>query len=131
MSVKKFLVVVNPPRHGKSLLLDRLFLDHNDVIVIPITYNINTSLITEEELRTTQSALRYFWLRVLKSLCGSSMSLVEFDQTVDTILSFPDMMHILERFNCVPSALFKEDGKRRHILICTNELPPHINNRKK
>lgn len=37
--VLPFLCVLNPPRHGKSLLLDTVFINQPDVIVLSITYN--------------------------------------------------------------------------------------------
>ena len=37
--------VINPPRQGKSLLLDQFFLDNEKVLVIEITYNSNTSFL--------------------------------------------------------------------------------------
>ena len=63
--------IVNPPRHGKSLLLDRIFYDRSDVRVVEITYN-NNSNVTEEETRSPQRALYHFWLRFIGSVCGHS-----------------------------------------------------------
>lgn len=37
-----FICVINPPRHGKSLLLNSLFHEQEEaMVVIPITYNSN------------------------------------------------------------------------------------------
>lgn len=91
-----FLVVFNPPRHGKSLLLDRLFLNDPRVLVIPITYNSNTPLNPDIELTTKSVTLHYFWLRVLKRLSGTSLNLHDLNSVVDgEITSFSHVVSIL------------------------------------
>jgi len=62
-----FHCIINPPRHGKSLLLDRLFINNDEVVVIGITYNATTGLINGE-WDNAETAIKWFWIRVLKSM---------------------------------------------------------------
>jgi hypothetical protein len=72
-----FICIVNPPRHGKSLLLDKLFCDRNDVRVIEITYNSNSNIF-DGEILSNATALFYFWLRVIKAVVfNKNFSLAE------------------------------------------------------
>ena len=70
-----FLCVVNPPRHGKSLLLDSIFADNDNFLVISITYNTGSSFDSTVEINSVEHATHFFWLRVMKSLLNSSLSL--------------------------------------------------------
>ena len=45
-----FLCVVNPPRHGKSLLLDNIFAGDTNILVISITYNTDSSFDSSIEI---------------------------------------------------------------------------------
>ena len=70
------IYISNPPRHGKSLLLDTLFSSHDgkDVCVLNATYNAATS-IEDNELKTPEGAVCGFLLRLLFDLrFGVSMN---------------------------------------------------------
>lgn len=62
--------VSNPPRHGKSLLLDRLFPDEaaSDVCVLSSTYNAATQMCREDLGASAAGALRCLFLRLLNDL---------------------------------------------------------------
>mmetsp|Transcript_16374 Transcript_16374/g.17109 ORF Transcript_16374/g.17109 Transcript_16374/m.17109 type:complete len:203 (+) Transcript_16374:2-610(+) len=62
-----FHCIINPPRHGKSLLIDRLFVNNEEVVVISITYNSTTGLV-KGETDNPETAIKWFWIRVLKSM---------------------------------------------------------------
>ena len=71
-----FVCIVNPPRHGKSLFLDRIFFDRDDFRVVEMTYN-NNSNVTLSELESPRQALFFFWLRFIGSVCGETFSMVK------------------------------------------------------
>jgi hypothetical protein len=54
-----FLCVVNPPRHGKSLLLDSIFVGNESVMVISITYNTGSSFDSTIEINSRSSAIHF------------------------------------------------------------------------
>ena len=66
-----FICIVNPPRHGKSLFLDRIFLNEKDIRVVVMTYNNNSNIIDRETL-SSRYALFYFWLRFIGSVSGDT-----------------------------------------------------------
>ena len=70
----RFICVVNPPRHGKSLFLDKLFSNRNDMRVVAITYNDNTNLGIAEK-KSFDVATYYFWLRFIHSVTNYSTSI--------------------------------------------------------
>ena len=75
---KCFFYINNPPRHGKSLLLDQLFagdhglLEQPHVCVLSLTYNAATG-IHPEELATVEGALMGFFIRVIDSLAVQAL----------------------------------------------------------
>jgi len=83
-----FICVVNPPRHGKTLLLDRLFMNRDDICVVEMTYNGNTNLTTEEEHgKSCQIALYYFWLRFIHSVIPYALPLLDVSKKVGSFNS--------------------------------------------
>lgn len=61
---RPFVYVSNPPRHGKSLLLDTLFRNNTSVCVLCVTYNAATH-IHPTELKSAEGALCGFFTRLL------------------------------------------------------------------
>jgi hypothetical protein len=117
-----FHCVINPPRHGKSLLLDCLFLNDDKVVVIGVTYNSTTGLI-KGELDNPKTAMRWFWMRVLKSML----------QISDPLNSLSH--HLLQPEQCswahIKSLIIRglssnpfldEDGNEKNILFCIDEF---------
>ena len=45
-----FVCIVNPPRHGKSLFLDRIFSDRDDFRVVEMTYNNNSNVTSSSSI---------------------------------------------------------------------------------
>lgn len=83
-----FICVVNPPRHGKSLLLDRLFMNRDDICVVEMTYNKNTNLTTEEVYgKSSELALYYFWLRFIHSVIPYDLPLLDMRKKVGSFNS--------------------------------------------
>ena len=64
---KPLIYVSNPPRHGKSLLLDEVFRNDPNVCVISITYNNNTP-IDALELASEQGAITCLCNRIILAL---------------------------------------------------------------
>lgn len=120
-----FICVVNPPRHGKSLLLDRLFLNRNDVCVVEMTYNSTTNL-TDQEGKSSKIALYYFWLRFIHAVIPFEYSLFElpvivglFDESKNYNLLWA--MNILKDvFNMRP--FNNVDGTSKSLLIAVDEF---------
>lgn len=82
-----FICLINPPRFGKSLLLDKIFADSpNRVRVISITYN-NNSNVTASEVQSYKSALYYLYLRIIRAVIGLEYS---FSDVSDIIGKFDD-----------------------------------------
>ena len=77
----RLICVVNPPRHGKSLFLDRLFIHRNDIRVVEITYNNNTR-VYEEEIESYKIAIFYFWLRFIQSVTNTNYNLHQLQHIV-------------------------------------------------
>jgi hypothetical protein len=69
-----FVCVINPPRHGKTLLLDTIYRNDDRVLVVTITYSTGSTFF-DDEIVSVECAVRYFWLRVLKRLINSDESL--------------------------------------------------------
>jgi len=121
-----FICVVNPPRHGKSLLLDRLFWNRKDICVVEMTYNCITNLTKEEFNGTSSEALYYFWLRFIHTVITSSLSLVEVSNLVgsfDSSMEY-DLVWAKDRlkvvFNMTP---FEDDmGETKPLLIAVDEF---------
>lgn len=46
-----FICIVNPPRHGKTLFLDRIriYFDEKDMRVVEMTYSNNSNIIEREK----------------------------------------------------------------------------------
>jgi hypothetical protein len=66
----KFICIVNPPRHGKSLLLDRLFCNREeDVRVIEITYNSNSNIFNGETRSVGTNCFVLLLVTSYKSRC--------------------------------------------------------------
>eukprot|EP01035_Chromulina_nebulosa_P033099 gene33099-44300_t len=72
-----FVCIVNPPRHGKSLFLDRIFKGRSDVQVIPMVYNNNSNL-TDDDMHSPRRALFSFWLRFIGSVTGGGDGVVKY-----------------------------------------------------
>jgi len=120
-----FIYVVNPPRHGKSLLLDRLFLNRNDVYVVEMTYNSTTNL-TVEETNSSKIALYYFWLRFIHALIPYELSLCEL---IDRVGSFDELKKydLLWTTKILKDAFFMTpfnnvNGKSKSLLIAVDEF---------
>jgi hypothetical protein len=64
---RQLVYVLNPPRHGKSLLLDKLFDSDQGVCVLNVTYNAATISIADE-LESVTGAMHAFLLRLLCDL---------------------------------------------------------------
>ena len=116
-----FHCVINPPRHGKSLLLDRLFLNDDKVVVIGVTYNSTSGLI-EGELDNAQTAMRWFWMRVLKSMLQISDPLDSLSHLLQPEqCSWPHIKSLI--INGLSSNPFiDEDGNQKNILFCIDEF---------
>lgn len=63
----KMVYVSNPPRHGKSLLLDNIFPNGTDVCVLTTTYNAASS-IPVETYSSAKCALSGLYHRLLRGL---------------------------------------------------------------
>jgi len=119
-----FLCVVNPPRHGKSLLLDSIFAGDTNILVISITYNTGSPFHSSIEIESVNSAIHFFWLRVVKSLLNSSAPLremnAEFEGGRQLLKSFDDVVKIVsKRFKVNPFAI---DSNEKQVLICVDEF---------
>jgi hypothetical protein len=116
-----FHCVINPPRHGKSLLLDRLFLNDKTVIVIGLTYNSTTGLI-DEELESPSTALKWFWIRVLKSMLQlrpelrTLSNLLQIDQC-----DWPAVQSLIIA-DLSSNPFLDETGQEKNILFCIDEF---------
>jgi len=122
-----FICVINPPRHGKSLLLDTLFVKNENVLVIPISYNTGSPIDYEKELKDVKSATRFFWLRVLKSLLGYGESLCELHgqcfQNDDCDLNWSNVKLLLESNSLYrQNPLYDSNGNLKNVLICVDEF---------
>ena len=120
-----FLCVVNPPRHGKSLLLDGIFAGNENVLVISITYNTGTSFDSAVEINSTESATHFFWLRVMKSLLNSSLSLRDMTQEFNVkgiqLSSYDDVVNnISGKFRVDPFII--DSITKKAVLICVDEF---------
>jgi hypothetical protein len=120
-----FIYVVNPPRHGKSLLLDRLFLNRNEVCVVEMTYNSNTHL-TDQEGKSSKIALYYFWLRFIHAVIPYELSLHEL---IDKVGSFDESKkyNLLWATKILKDAFFMTpfinvDGTSKSLLIAVDEF---------
>ena len=120
-----FICVVNPPRHGKSLLLDRLFLNRNDVCVIEMTYNSTTNL-TDQESKSSRISLYYFWLRFIHAVIPFEYSLHEL---TDKVGPFNELKNynllwatniLKDVFNMIPFT--NVDGTSKSLLIAVDEF---------
>lgn len=123
----RFVCIINPPRHGKSLLLDTIFATNDDFLVIPITYNSVTNLIPSEELVSPQVALTYFWLRVLKTILNLDLPLSDLIRHYSHISSFNAVKQLCEPNLAVSP--FSVEGRNKKIVICVDEfshLTDHI-----
>ena len=83
-----FICVVNPPRHGKTLLLDRLFMNRDDICVVEMTHNSYTNLTTEGVYgKSCEIALYYFWLRFIHSVIPYALPLFDVSTKVGSFNS--------------------------------------------
>ena len=120
-----FICLVNPPRHGKSLLLDRLFFGRTDVRVVEMTYNAYTNF-TGVEAKTYKVAMYYFWLRFIKAAVNSIYSIAQLEEIVgkfdpDQYYDFYWSKHIiLDKFNIDPFS--RDDGGDYPLLIAVDEF---------
>ena len=96
--------IVSPPRHGKSLLLDRIFYGRFDIRVVEVTYN-NNSQVTTHEILSPRHALYHFWLRFIGSVCADSFSsliaTIPFDDNCIFTLAWAKKI-LLKRYNQNP-----------------------------
>jgi hypothetical protein len=106
-----FICIVNPPRYGKSLLLDSLFLNSN-ITVISITYN-STSPFSTPELTSVETCLQYFWTRVLMSVLDSNLTLSKmFEMYGSKCNSFDDVVNLSENWQLATA----------DVVICVDEF---------
>jgi hypothetical protein len=109
--------VCNPPRHGKSLLLDRLFPDDHNVCVLAMTYNA-ASHIPETEYTCEKAALKGLCLRLLQSLLFPehhkmfNLPNSPFAATGDPVALFQEMLGLLTDSGDAPTK----------VLICIDEV---------
>ena len=120
------LCVVNPPRHGKSLLLDCIFADNENVFVILITYNTGSSFDSTVEINSVERATHFFWLRVMKSLLNSALSLGDLSKDFELngvlLSSFDDVVNsIIDKFKVDPFIIDSTTTKKS-VLICVDEF---------
>lgn len=122
-----FICVVNPPRHGKSLLLDRLFLNSNDVCVVEMTYNSTTNL-TDQESKSSRISLYYFWLRFIHAVIPFEYSLQELND-MTKVGPFNELKNynllwatniLRDVFNMIPFT--NVDGTSKSLLIAIDEF---------
>ena len=122
-----FVCIVNPPRHGKSLFLDRIFFERDDFRVVEMTYS-NNSNVTLLELQSPRQALFFFWLRFIGSVCGETFNSVKthshtyFDYNETTEYSLEWAKNILLRvYNRNP---FVDAVSKRelHLVIAVDEF---------
>eukprot|EP01035_Chromulina_nebulosa_P034380 gene34380-46112_t len=121
-----FLCVVNPPRHGKSLLLDSIFADNDYVLVISITYNTGSSFDSTVEINSVECATHFFWLRVMKSLLSSSLSLRDLTKNFEVngvqLSSFDDVVNnIIDKFK-VDAFVIDSTTTKKSVLLCVDEF---------
>eukprot|EP00597_Dinobryon_sp_UTEXLB2267_P000141 CAMPEP_0170057106 /NCGR_PEP_ID=MMETSP0019_2-20121128/243_1 /TAXON_ID=98059 /ORGANISM="Dinobryon sp., Strain UTEXLB2267" /LENGTH=709 /DNA_ID=CAMNT_0010261743 /DNA_START=982 /DNA_END=3108 /DNA_ORIENTATION=- len=120
-----FLCVVNPPRHGKSLLLDSIFAGNDNILVISISYNTGPSFDSNIEIRSVESAIHFFWLRVMKALLNSFSSLKEMNKNFEAgilLSSFDDVVKkVSDKFKVNPF-IFDFNDKKKGVLICVDEF---------
>lgn len=101
--------------------MDTLFFENPSVLVISITYNTGSNLDPNVELMSKETALRYFWLRVLKSLLQSGEPLKNLDRIYqDCDLSLSNFVQICEEMYVTNP--FLQGGKRKDVLICVDEF---------
>lgn len=120
---KPFITVVCPPRHGKSLLLDMVFKDNNNFLVIPITYN-NATNICELETSDSANAIKYFWIRVLKALLGVQDSLMEVCERYNEhvhVWSYQVVKRIAAASLPIDPFTHK-NGSKKNVIICVDEF---------
>eukprot|EP00602_Paraphysomonas_sp_CaronLab_P012266 CAMPEP_0185042050 /NCGR_PEP_ID=MMETSP1103-20130426/42097_1 /TAXON_ID=36769 /ORGANISM="Paraphysomonas bandaiensis, Strain Caron Lab Isolate" /LENGTH=731 /DNA_ID=CAMNT_0027582045 /DNA_START=334 /DNA_END=2526 /DNA_ORIENTATION=+ len=116
-----FRCVINPPRHGKSLLLDTLFQSNDTVLVIPISYNGDTSFSTKE-IESPQVAKSYFWLRVLKTLLSLRTTLeVLYSRYRGINLNFSRIQKI-SRKSLLVDPFICVNGTKKNVVICVDEF---------
>jgi hypothetical protein len=72
--------VRNPPRHGKSRLLDDLFLQSKDVAVLAISYSGFVG-VSKDELKTVDGAISGFLTRLLTTLLDENATFAQFFET--------------------------------------------------
>ena len=121
-----FLCVVNPPRHGKSLLIDSIFADNKNFLVISITYNTGSSFDSTVEINSVERATHFFWLRVMKSLLNSSLSLRDLTKDFEVngvqLSSFDDVVNnIIDKFKVDPF-IIDSTSTKKSVLICVDEF---------
>jgi hypothetical protein len=119
-----FYCLVSPPRHGKSLLLDNLFKNNQNVLVIEITYNSTTPTLLQE-VRSVDMAIRFFWIRVLKSIMKDNRHMENIlDSYNENQVRFTDVHHILNlaRQKYSRSCIYKSNGEPKNIVICVDEF---------
>lgn len=117
----RFQCIINPPRHGKSLLLDILFQGNQSVLVIPISYNGDTNF-SSIEIASPRVAIAYFWLRVLKTLLSLQTALKDlYDSYKHVNWSFTQVRKICRKKLLVDPFL-NDGGRRKNVLICVDEF---------
>ena len=112
-----FLYIRNLPRHGKSLALDMLFKDTQDVIVIPISYNSSLGIVFHE-CNDLQTAITGFWTRVM-------MGLLPINTDTDT-LSYNAQNYPVTSWNSITTV--SPELKTVNVVICIDEISKLICN---
>lgn len=116
-----FFVVVSTPRMGKSALLELLFNQDENVINVPVSYNSVTPIL-DEEIQSVDAALRYFWLRVLKSLGNFPASLSDLSRQLgDRCIDWGFVKNVINN-RYVSSPLLNKHGKEKSVLFCVDEF---------
>jgi hypothetical protein len=118
-----FHCVINPPRHGKSLLLDRLFLGkETEVLVIGVSYNTTTGLV-QGEIENPMTAIKWFWIRVLKSMLQIPNELWTLSHLLlePSEFSWSNIRSLI--INGLASNPFLDsNGKEKNICFCIDEF---------
>lgn len=106
-----FFCILNPPRHGRSLLLDMLFNGtyihyfptkdsiNSNVLVIPITYNSSQTFFNPIlELESISTLLNGIWMRVLLSLFNIEIDSESFELSLKAKITFNDIMNFTKSY---------------------------------
>lgn len=114
-----FVYISNPPRHGKSLLLDTLFVSNDDVCVLNVTYSAATSN-HEDEFSSPKGAMRGLLTRLISDLVfpqAPRWSHIWDHSPVSRATDMGEMVRIFESMLGIGNT-----GPQRKLLICIDEI---------